>query len=138
PLASRPLDIGYRGREVPYWLGRLGQEKTNIVNDFHRHIGNFPLRHDVSAKEEDRIYGPDWPRFIESCKTMLGTESGSSITDFDGGAEAQVRAYLQGRPDATFEEVHHAVLRPYEGNVVHSCISPRAFETAALGTAMVL
>ena len=138
PLAQRPLDIGYRGREVPYWLGHLGQDKVNIVKGFHRHIEGWGLRHDVSCKEEDRIYGPDWPRFIESCKAMLGTESGSSITDFDGGAQKRVGNYLSKQPSATYEEVHQAVLGEYEGNVVLNCISPRAFETAALRTAMVL
>jgi hypothetical protein len=138
PSASRRLDVGYRGREVPYWLGHLGQEKTNIVKAFHHHVHGHALSHDVSCKEEDRIYGQDWPNFIASCRTMLGTESGSSVTDFDGSAEAQVRMYLESRPDAPYEEVHSAVLRTYEGNVVHNCISPRAFETAAMRTAMVL
>lgn len=138
PIASRPIDVGYRGRELPFWLGHLGQEKTNIVKAFHRHVQGHPLKHDVSCKEEDRIYGADWPKFIESCKTMLGTESGSSITDFDGSAETRVLEYLQEHPDASYEEVHAAVLSPFEGNVVHNCISPRAFETAALRTAMVL
>src|SRR5207249_1624729 len=31
PLGQRPVDVGYRGREVPYWLGELGQEKVRIA-----------------------------------------------------------------------------------------------------------
>src|SRR2546423_4907410 len=27
PLRERPVDVGYRGRDVPFWLGRFGQEK---------------------------------------------------------------------------------------------------------------
>jgi hypothetical protein len=92
----------------------------------------------VSSREADRIYGEHWPAFVQSCKTMLGTESGSSITDFDGSARTTVEAYLKRHPKATFAEVHQAVLQPYEGNVVHNCISPRAFESAALRTGMVL
>jgi hypothetical protein len=30
PIESRPIDIGYRGRTVPYWLGEFGQEKVLI------------------------------------------------------------------------------------------------------------
>ena len=138
PIASRPVDFGYRGREVPFWLGDLGRDKVRIVQQFHEKSVSYSFNQNVSCQEEDRIYGRDWPRFIESCKAMLGTESGSSITDFDGSAQQQVLDYLQARPSASYEEVHQAVLRPYEGNVVHNCISPRAFETAALRTAMVL
>src|SRR5207245_8014257 len=61
-----------------------------------------------------------------------------SIADFDGSVEANVQAYLRQHPGASFEEVFEAVLRPYEGNVMVTCISPRAFEATALGTAMVL
>ena len=34
PLAERPLDVGYRGRDVPIWLGRLGREKIEIGRRF--------------------------------------------------------------------------------------------------------
>ena len=27
-MTERTIDVGYRGRELPYWLGTLGQEKT--------------------------------------------------------------------------------------------------------------
>jgi hypothetical protein len=138
PIASRRLDFGYRGREVPYWLGDLGRDKVRIVQRFHERAISHSLTFDVSCLEEDRIYGEAWPKFIESCKAMLGTESGSSITDFDGSAQRSVLEYLKNRPDAGYEEVHAALLRSYEGNIVHNCISPRAFETAALRTAMVL
>src|ERR1019366_1978300 len=33
PLAERPIDVGYRSRNVSYWLGHLGQEKRRIVED---------------------------------------------------------------------------------------------------------
>src|ERR1019366_1509393 len=36
------------------------------------------------------------------------------------------------------EEVHEAVLSPYEGNVIVHVISPRVFEAASLGTALVM
>src|SRR5262249_17918826 len=34
PRAARPLDIGYRSREVPYCLGDLGREKRIIADRF--------------------------------------------------------------------------------------------------------
>jgi hypothetical protein len=137
-LAERTLDVGYRSRDVPYWLGTLGHEKTLIVKRFIEHAPAHGLKFDLSTSEKDRLYGPRWTSFVKSCKTMLGSESGASIADFDGTAEAKVRSYLRHHPRALFEEVHEAVLRPFEGNVIVNCISPRAFEATALGTAMVL
>jgi hypothetical protein len=137
PLAERPLDVGYRGRTVPYWLGRLGYEKVEIGTGFAERAAAYGLRVDISSSEEDRIYGEAWNRFLSSCRATLGTESGASIADLDGSVERAVNDYLSRHADATFEQVEKAVLAPYEGNVVINTISPRAFEAAALRTAMV-
>jgi hypothetical protein len=138
PMEDRSLDVGYRSRAVPFWLGKLGQEKTTIVQRFLEEAPGHGLKYDVSSREEDRLYGPRWTSFIRSCRAMLGTESGASIADFDGSLEAGVNAFLRQHPQAGFDEVHAALLQPHEGNVLVNCISPRAFETAALRTALVL
>lgn len=138
PLESRPIDVGYRGREVPWWLGELGQEKVRIGRGFLERAAVYGLRCDIAWTEDRRIYGADWIQFIRSCRAVLGTESGASITDFDGSIEAAVKRYRSEHPSATFEEVHHAVLAPFEGNARIRVISPRVFEAAALRTALVL
>lgn len=137
-VRDRALDVGYRGRAVPYWLGRLGHEKVAIAQAFLAHPATADLRCDISWTESDRLYGESWISFIASCRATLGTESGASIGDFDGVVEACVRRYVSEHPAATFEEVASAVLAPYEGNLVINVISPRIFEAAALRTALVL
>jgi hypothetical protein len=138
PIETRPIDVGYRGRNLPYWLGQLSQEKTWIAQGFLSHASKYGLNCDIAWMEENRIYGADWDQFISSCKAMLGTESGASITDFDGMAERKTREYLQSHPDATFWEVYDQVLKEYEGNLVENTISPRIFECAAHRTALIL
>lgn len=137
-IAERPIDVGYRGRTVPFWLGELGQDKIRICRRFLEHGPSSGLRYDVSSREEDRIYGDNWALFLESCKAVLGTESGASITDYDGSVEKNVRDHLADRPNATFEEVQQALLLPYENNAPMNVISPRVFEAAAHGAALVL
>jgi hypothetical protein len=137
PLQHRPLDVGYRGRVVPYSLGALGQEKVAIARGFGERAAHYGLRCDIGWREEDRIYGQRWNEFIASCRTMLGTESGASIADFDGSIERRVNEYLAEHPEPAFEEVSEAVLAPYENNLPIRAISPRVFEAIALRTALV-
>jgi hypothetical protein len=138
PLRERLVDVGYRGRDLPYWGGSLTHEKQWIAQGFLERAPRYGLRTDIAWREEDRIYGDRWLDFIASCRATLGTESGASIADFDGGVERAVKAFMQQHPGASFEEVHGAVLGPFEGNVTIKAISPRVFEAAALGTALVM
>ena len=137
-LSERPVDIGYRGRSVPFWLGRLGQEKVLIGQGVLEHADALGVVTDIAWRESDRIYGEDWYRFLMRCKVTLGTESGSSIVDYDGSLQRRVDAYLAAHPGAEFEEVHGAILAPYEGNTMINVVSPRVFEAAALRTGLVL
>jgi hypothetical protein len=138
PLRERQIDVGYRARDLPFWLGRLSREKAWIGQRFLELAAPYGLRCDIAWREPDRIYGIRWIDFVSSARATLGTGSGASIADFDGSAERAVRAYLRAHPAAPYEEVHEAVLLPYEGNVVVNVISPRVFEAAALKTGLVM
>ena len=138
PLADRPIDVGYRSRPAPFWLGAMGHNKVRIGQGFSQHAAPYGLRCDISWKEQDRLYGIAWDRFNESCRAMLGCGSGASIADFDGSCERAVKRYQQARPDAPFAEVAASVLRPYEGSIDLDVISPRHFEAIAARTSLVL
>ena len=138
PLAERPVDVGYRARQVPFWLGNLGAEKWQIAPKFLSATSGSGLKCDVTYREEDRLYGKRWIQFFESCRSVLGSESGASIFDFTGELQQAVERYLAEHPGATFEEIHERFLKEHEGRVRLNQISPRSFEAAALRTAMVL
>ena len=138
PLGERTIDVGYRARDLPFWLGRLSREKVWIGQRFLERAPAYGLRCDIAWTEDQRIYGERWIAFVSSCRATLGCESGASIADFDGSVEQAVLTFMGAHPRATFEDVHEAVLRPYEGNVVMNIVSPRVFEAAALGTALVM
>jgi len=138
PIEARPFDIGYRGRILPYWLGQLSQEKVWIAQGIVERAKKYNLRCDIQWREEDRLYGRKWLKFIQSCKAMLGTESGATIADFDGSIEKRVRRYLAEHPEADYWEVRREILEPYEGNARINVISPKIFEAIALRTALIL
>lgn len=137
-ISERVIDVGYRTRKPPFWLGELGYEKWMIADRFKEEAegGGFVL--DISYREEDRIYGKRWVEFVSNCKAVLGVESGSSVFDFTGGLQKKVDAYVAEHPNVTFRHVQRKFLLPYEGKVYLNQISPRCFEAAALRTAMVL
>jgi len=138
PVAKRSIDVGYRTRKMPYWLGRLGHEKTMIAEEFANRARGSGLVLDLSTQEGERLYGEAWTNFVASCRSVIGVESGASIIDFDGQLERRVEDYVAKNPRSTFEEIAERFLAPYEGSLELHQISPRAFEAAALRTPMVL
>ena len=138
PVAERPIDVGYRTRRMPFWLGRLGYEKWFIAEEFQRRAAGTGLVLNLSTHEGERLYGNAWTNFVASCRAMIGVESGASIIDFDGQLEQRVEDYVANNPHTTFETVSNKLLGPYEGSLRLHQISPRCFEAAALRTPMVL
>jgi len=138
PYERRHVDVAYRGRALPPWLGSLARQKVTIADRFAAESPAYGLTVDISCREEDRIYGEAWIGFIGGAKATLGVESGASVFDFDGSIERAVRDYLAVTPHATFEELHERYLNEVDGRIRLNQISPRSFEAAALGTLMVL
>jgi len=79
PFEDRPVDIFYRTRPYPYWLGKLGNERILIADGVLSRSKDYGLNVNISTEENDRIYGQDWVRSLSGSKAVLGTESGSSI-----------------------------------------------------------
>lgn len=139
PLTSeRIIDIGYRGRNVPAWLGKLGQEKVNIGILVKEDSPKYGLSSDISFREEDRLYGDSWINFVSTCKAMLGVESGASVVDFSGDIQRKVEAHTAKAPDTSFEDLRRLYFANEDGEISFAQISPRCFESAALRTLMIL
>lgn len=135
---SREIDVGYRARTLPYYMGEGAQEKVNIGKRFLELSNNRKIRCDIAWDEGSRLYGQPWHKFLASCKGMLGVESGTSIFDLNDEVKPLIREELKKNPEATFEEVQRAVLLPFEGQIFYRCISPRIFEYTAHKTCMIL
>ncbi|MHB2168616.1 hypothetical protein [Alsobacter sp. R-9] len=136
--ADRSIDVGYRARKVPAWLGDLGQEKYRIGLRFADDARGDGLALDVSYREEDRLYGDDWITFVTRCKAMLGVESGASVFDFTGRIQADVDGHVRRDPTVDYETLKSLYFAEEEGRIRLNQISPRCFESAALRTLMVM
>ncbi|WP_193370335.1 glycosyltransferase [Pelagibius marinus] len=138
PLANRPFDLVYRGRPLPIWLGRFGQEKAAIGEQALRMAERYDLKADCDTREEARVYGAQWHDLLTRGRAALATEGGATVFDFDGTIEEKVAEYRNDHPAADDDDVWHAVVRPHEGNVVHKTITPRVFEAIMCRTALVM
>jgi hypothetical protein len=137
-IADRPLDVVYRGRDLPFKLGRLAQEKELIGRNMKAIALAHGLSVDIEWLEGKRIYGEDWLKFLMSGRATLGVEGGATIFDFNDDLDRQIDEYRASHPGAGFEELWQVILAPYEGNVVHATITPKIFESIGLRTALIL
>jgi hypothetical protein len=140
PLERRPITIGYRGRDLGARYGELGFWKAEIGRRVRAICLERHIPCDIEVSEASRIAGNRWYTFIESCRTMLGTESGSNVFDFDGSI--QRRDETLKRTHGPLAHVAHGEFASYvaehESNVGMGQISPRVFEAAALRTPQIL
>lgn len=138
PQSERSIDIGYRARTLPFYMGRGAQEKSEIGRRFAELASGRGLRLDIATDEASRLYGDAWYRFLGSCQAVLGVEAGVSIFDVDGQARQATEDLLAREPELSFEEVSERVLHRWEDNVSYRTVSPRHFEAAAFDTCQIL
>ena len=138
PDRSRPIDIGYRGRSLPVWMGRGGREKHDIAVEFARRARGRGLVLDIDVREDRRLYGDRWYRFLANCRCTLGVESGTSYMDLEDEVAAEYAA-LDGRDDEeTLAALERGALARWEGNVPYRTVATRHFEAAALNSCQIL
>ncbi len=134
----RSVDIGYRSRRLPFSLGKLGYEKTQVYEHVDVRAKQLGIRTNLSIAESERLYGADWHSFLSSSYCQLGTPSGASVIDFTGDIEKEVKTYVELRPFAPFDDVYETFLSDVDGKLVIDTISPRVFEYTAHGCIMLM
>jgi hypothetical protein len=138
PDDSRTIDIGYRARPLPFYMGRGAQEKTGIAITFYERARNLPLRLDIATTERSRIYGQAWYDFTSRSRAFLGVEAGVSIFDVEDVVRTESQRILAANPTTTFEQLSRQLLNSWEDNIYYRTISPRHFEAAAFRVCQIL
>ena len=138
PLAERPITIGYRGRDIGGRYGRLGFEKFEIGRRMKEICDTRGVSNDIAMTEESRIYGKAWFDFVGNCRSMLGSESGSNVFDFDGSIQAKHALMTKRLRRAPTYKEFEPIIADREKQISMGQISPRVFECAVMRTPMVL
>ena len=114
---ERTIDIGYRAKDLPAWLGRHARLKAQIGDAFAHAAPTYGLTTDISTRPEDVLTGSDWLRFLLSCRYTVGVEGGASVFDRDGSLRQCCERVLANRPGATFEELEAECFPGRDGEV---------------------
>jgi hypothetical protein len=137
--SKRRIDIGYRARKLPYWLGRHGQIKTEIGLIFNKESIKYEdLIFDISTDQKDVFLGVNWLEFLCNSRTVLGCLGGSGLLDFYGKIKTSVDNYVLEHPDATFDEVEEACFKNEDNKISVFALSPRHFECAMTRSCQIL
>ena len=134
----RRIDIGYRGRSLPYWMGRGSQEKREIAIRFREIAAGSSLLLDIAVDVEARLYGGSWTDFLAESRGFLGVEAGVSIFDLEDRVRPEAERLLADDPAMGFEEMSERLLAPFEDSVPYRTVSPRHFEAAAFRVVQIL
>lgn len=135
---TRDIDIGYRARELPFWLGRHGQIKKEIADQILQTEIEHNLKLDISIDPKDVFYGDDWMRFLLRSRCVLGCLGGASLYDPDGEIRKKVDEYVKENPQAPFEEVEQKIFPGKDFSLNLFALSPRHFECALTKTCQIL
>lgn len=138
PMEEREVYIGYRGRNLAYWYGKLAQEKKIIGQRMRQICEDRGIPVDIEWDDSKRIYGQAWHEFHANCKAVLGSESGANVFDDHGDVRRAIEEALAENPDLTFDETFDRFLRDIDGQIVMAQISPRVFEAITLGSVLIL
>jgi hypothetical protein len=136
PDERRTVDVGYRGRPLPPYLGLGALEKHSIGVRFGELAAGSGLRLDLAGGERDRLYGDDWYRFMANCRCVLGVESGVSAFDLEDEVLDEYTRLEREKGEVALEDLKS--LPRWEDRVYYRTISPRHFEAAALRVCQVL
>lgn len=128
-LQSRPIDIGGRSYDYPWFLG--DRDRYNMFQ-FFSNLKSECLVLDLSQDPRQRFERTGWAHFLNSCKGTIGTEAGTSYLEKDGHTRHAVMDYLKQHPSATFEEIYQKFFAKYKNPVLGKIISSRHFD--AIGT----
>lgn len=143
PYEQRTIDVGYRARPTPTYLGLGGLEKMEVAENFQQHAKGSGLHLDIKFEEADRLYGDHYWRWLGNLKAILGVESGGSIFDLENevwdeyhrrlGRKANIRNYV-----LPYDKMPPELMKKWERKINYRAISPRYFEAAAFGICQVL
>lgn len=139
PDKKRTIDIGYRARQLPVYMGKGALEKVEIANKIVNYLSPSKFLWNIDTRENMRKYGKDWYFFLANCRGVIGVEAGVSIFDLENEVFNAYNQLIKENEDPSYENLNSYIdLSQYEDKIYYRTISPRHFEAAAFHTCQIL
>lgn len=130
----RNIDIGFIGAFYSYFIGDI--ERNGLIQFFQDSGNEFDLKCDIRTGNIPR---KEWASFLNSCKGIVGAESGTYYLDKKGQLISNARKYIKEHPHTTFDEVFERFFRNPEVEYISGkAISSRHFEPIGTKTCQIL
>lgn len=133
PTISRTVDVGFVGDLYPYYIGDI--DRTRMIRYFQDEGTALGLTRDIRFQ---RLPRPVWAKFLNTCKAIVGAESGTAYLERTDTTINAVQEYVRSNPDATFDEVYERFFESYINPVSGKAISSRHFEPIGTKTCQIL
>ena len=131
--SHRAVDIGFAGTIYPYFIG--DNERTRMIQLFQTAGEALGLTCDIRTQLMPRA---SWAQFLNSCRGIIGAESGTYYLERTDQTKAAVQTYLKAHPQASFDEVFARFFQDYPNPVSGKAISSRHFEPIGTETCQIL
>lgn len=138
PFSDREWDLGQRIRLLDPQLGSAARRKGEIAVAFSQHAFRAGFICNVSTNPNDVFLGDDWYRFLGNTRFTVGAKGGASATDPKGRMTDQVRRMRLREPEISGESIQKKLRKGRSRPGNFTAISPRIFESAAMGTCQIL
>ena len=130
---KRNIDIGFRGYLYHNLIGDM--ERTNAIKIFQEKGEAKELLCDIQMKTISREL---WATFLNSCKGIIGAESGTYYLTRDGKPIAKACDFLKEQPDPKFDDLFAFAFQDCLDYVSGKAISSRHFEPIGTKTCQIL
>lgn len=131
---ARDTDIGFIG-DI-YWPFVGDRQRTDLIEWFEANGAAYGLSCDI---RKQRLSRPDWNRFLNRCRAIIGAESGTYYLNDRGRLLERARSYnMRDNPAAGFDEVFDRFYRGETPGVSGKSISSRHFEPIGSKTCQIL
>lgn len=138
PWTQRKKDVVYRAKKTPAVPNSYGYMKGILGDVFIKTANNSDLKLDISTDPVDLIFGEAWYEFIADSKSILGSNSGSSVNLRNHEIFQKLKRFQNDFPSAGNFEVEERVFDFNDRNKTYTALSPRNVEAAMLGTLQIL
>ena len=136
PYSERPIDLGYRAFDSPWYIGH--RERHDIAEYFTSHAERLGLTVDISLDANCRFAEQEWASFLNRCRGQLGTEAGGDYFDLTDATRIAVNAYMEQKPEASFGEIHGRFFDGKPTDVPMRVLTSRNIEAAGTRTVQLL